>query len=61
MSKRGLSSFISCFAATGVMLCCSASAEGASPGKTTSLGTLVLVCAGVIVLGVIAGIFLRRH
>ena len=43
-------------------LCCAtAFAEGASSAKTTSFGTLVLICAGIALLGIVAGIILRRR
>ena len=49
MRKRNFFSFIGCFA------------EGASSAKTTSFGTLVLICAGIALLGIVAGIILRRR
>lgn len=55
-------SFIGCFAAVISALCCAtAFAEGASSAKTTSFGTLVLICAGIALLGIVAGIILRRR
>ncbi len=62
MKKCNLFSSIGCFAAVIYALCCSpAFAEGASSAKTTSFGTLVLICAGIALLGIIAGIILRRR
>lgn len=50
------------FAAVISALCCAtAFAEGASSAKTTSFGTLVLICAGIALLGIVAGIILRRR
>ena len=60
MRKRNFFSFIGCFAAVISALCCAtAFAEGASSAKTTSFGTLVLICAGIALLGIIAGIDLK--
>lgn len=62
MRKRNFFSFIGCFAAVISALCCAtAFADGASSAKTTSFGTLVLICAGIALLGIVAGIILRRR
>ena len=61
MNKRNFFSFIGCFAAVISALCCAtAFAEGASSVSYTHL-TLVLICAGIALLGIIAGIILRRR
>ena len=59
MSKRNFFSFIGCFAAVISALCCAAAfAEGASSAKTTSFGTLVLICAGIALTIYEMGLFI---
>ena len=48
-------------AVISALCCATAFAEGASSAKTTSFGTLVLICAGIALLGIVAGIILRRR